>query len=275
MKRLKIGAFGRIRAAQEQHDRDEVIKGLNKQIEELKKINTAKSDLIAFTSHELKSPLTAVKEALGLLAQEPAEKNADMQRKFLGIAEQGLDRLANIIDGILDIHALESGKRTMKRDRVNLKDIVCGARDLFGPMAAKEGAELSVEIGREIPLVWCDSSMIQEVLSNLVSNAIKASSSGGKIVISVNEIHRYIEVSVSDTGIGIPEEHLGNVFKKFYRVPHPSGSGAKKGSGLGLFIVKEIVELHRGYIYVESKPGQGSRFVFTLPKDLREGQTEV
>jgi signal transduction histidine kinase len=164
---------------------------------------------------------------------------------------------------MLDISKLDAGKEEMHFEEKNIMDPIREVYSVLAPFASKNGLDMSIEPVQEDVFACFDSAHIRCVLTNLIGNAIKFTPRGGRIDISVTREGNDVLVSVADTGEGIPENYLSRIFDEFYQVK--SDNGRQKGSGLGLAICKRIVTAHRGRMWVESAPRQGSRFIFTLP----------
>ena len=236
--------------------------------EEARRSSQIKLDFVSTVSHELRSPLASVKEAMNLLLDKiPGKINAEQER-FLEIAMNNVDRTLRLINELLDISKLEAGKLDMKR---NFQDICIVAKHSYETLkidADAKGVKLNLKMPDVNVNMWFDADQITRVLVNLISNAIKFTEENGMVNIILEDLGGFVQVRVIDNGAGIAEEDLDKVFDKFYSVTKVKRAGVK-GTGLGLPIAKEIVELHRGRIWVDSQPGRGSRFSFTLPKDIR------
>lgn len=236
--------------------------------EELKRINKVKSDFLAVLSHELKSPLTNVKGAIDLLLEDSRAIFSDDQAKFLDIAKKNIERLIRLINELLDISKLESGKVLMRRNRVDISDLIKRVAASFKPAMDGKSISLRLDIPPAEEIIWGDSDRLEQVLNNLFSNAVKFTSANGAIGLSLDDIGDNIRIVVSDNGPGISKDDLPKVFDKFSSLSFGKG-GIVKGTGLGLSITKDIVEMHKGNIWAESEPGKGSRFFVEIPKDLR------
>jgi len=231
--------------------------------EELRETMEMKSQFISTVSHELRTPLTSMKEAVIIVLDEVAGKINKDQRHFLDIARRNIDRLARLIDDVLDFQKLNAGK--MKFDMRENK-IVAALEEAYTtmqPQVMKNGAELVLDLEAGLPPVLCDHDRIIQALTNLISNAIKFTPAGGRIVVSAHRRKEHLVLKVSDTGLGIPKEDLPKIFDRFYRVHRPGRE--IKGTGLGLAIVSRIVAGHGGRIEVESELGKGTTFTLLLP----------
>lgn len=219
-------------------------------------------------SHELKSPLTAIREFVSIVLDGLAGPLSETQREYLAIARESCNQLRVCIDDLLDNTRIETGKLGLEFKPGSLAALAQRVATTFWPMAAGKGIQLGCEVQPGLSEVPFDEHRVSQVISNLVSNALKFTGEGGRIVISVTESSRhpeFLEVSVADTGAGIASDQLERVFDRFYQV-HKSEAAPGQGFGLGLYICRELVNLHGGKIWAESVPGQGSNFSFILPK---------
>jgi signal transduction histidine kinase len=219
-------------------------------------------------SHDLHTPLTAIKGAMEVLLHEGV--GIELSRELLGIAQTNTDRLFRMVSDILDLARIEAGRFEIRREPF---DVAMGARaamDRLRRLAQDRGITLSLQSADGLPVVSADGVRMDQVFTNLLANALKFTRQGGQITVVVNERLNDILVQIRDSGMGIPPEHLDRIFDRFYRVPLPAGERVE-GSGLGLSICKAIVEEHGGQIWVESSVGTGSTFSFTIPKGPHPG----
>lgn len=237
---------------------------IEKMVEELKKLDQLKSDFISMVSHELRTPLSVTKEGVSLVLDKIPGKINEKQEKILITARNNINRLARIINDILDISKIEAGEVELKRELVNMTSLIKEVISSFVPKAKEKGLELKVSIPKKGIDVYADSDKIIQVFTNLIGNAIKFTEKG-YIEISVVEKVREAKCTVTDTGIGISKENLLKIFDKFQQIGYVMGA-EEKGTGLGLSIAKGIVEMHNGKIWAESEFGKGTKFIFTLPK---------
>lgn len=231
-------------------------------------VEQMKNEFISIVSHELRTPLTSIRGSLGLLASGLLKKFPDKADKMLKIAVENTDRLVRLINDILDIERLESGKVTVEQAELELGLLMKSATDTMRAMASENGVKLVTKPLAEN--VWADSDRILQVLTNLLSNAIKFSDEGGVVHLKGKVLKGqeagWIRVVVEDSGRGIPEDKIEKIFERFGQVD-ASDSREKGGTGLGLPICKTIVKQHGGDLWVESVPGEGSKFYFTLPQN--------
>lgn len=227
-------------------------------------VEQMKNEFISIVSHELRTPLTSIRGSLGLLASGLLLKFPEKADKMLKIAVENTDRLVRLINDILDIERLESGKVTIEQTELDLAKLMKGASDTMTAMATTNKVKLKTKLLEQT--VWADSDRILQVLTNLLSNAIKFSHEGKDVKLSAkyDKQSKFVTVSVADSGRGIPEDKLTKIFERFGQVD-ASDSREKGGTGLGLPICKTIVEQHGGKLWVESELGKGSTFKFTLP----------
>ena len=237
---------------------------------ELERLNSVKNDFVSMVSHELRTPLTAIKGFVHVVLNEEAGKINEQQKKFLGIVDQSSNHLNHLISGLLDLSKIESGLIALKLEQLDLADVVKKSVETNINQIKNKNIKLRLEIDKELPKISGDYSRLMQVYDNLISNAVKFTDLGGQITITVKEKGDFIISSVSDNGIGIPEEEHKKIFEKFYQVDS-SHTRIAGGTGLGLFIVRTIVELHGGNIWLDSTPGSGSTFSFLIPKIKRAG----
>lgn len=228
----------------------------------LMRFDELKNDLVATVAHEFRTPLTSLRMAVHLCADEVVGPLTEKQADLMFAARQDCDRLQAIVDDLLDLSRIQSGRLALSRGPVAPRDLVAAVLAAHRGEAAEAGVALSAVAGAHLPDVGVDRERIDLVLSNLVANAIRHTPPGGSVEVSAVEGEGAVRFEVKDTGAGIPPEYRDRIFDKFFRVP-----GAPPGGvGLGLYLSREIVEAHGGRIGVESAPGLGSRFWFTVPR---------
>jgi signal transduction histidine kinase len=227
-------------------------------------LDRLKSDFVAVVSHEIRTPLTSVKGALELLSDVRYFQNTEQQGKLLTIAHANAERLLLLINDILDFSKLESASLPMTIERQRLEPVVQQATQNLRMLLEERRIKLELSLPEQLPDALLDAHRITQVVTNLLSNAIKFSPAGGDVRIEASVVDRVLRLSVRDHGDGIAAKDLPKLFKKFQQID--SGSTRKVGgTGLGLVICKGIIEQHGGRIGVESEPGEGSTFWFTLP----------
>ncbi|MCM8763236.1 MAG: ATP-binding protein [Candidatus Omnitrophica bacterium] len=233
-------------------------------LEQIKIISKRKSDFISAVSHELRTPLTSIKGFAAILLAEKLGALPPAVKERLEKINRHSDELVRMVNDLLDIARIESGKTVMKIEPQDLKSIIATVSDLIAVQCKNKNIELTQVVPQDLPLVLADKSQIERVFINLLGNAVKFTPQNGRITISARGKNGFVEVEVADTGIGIPEESLPSIFEEFYRVDNEINQQVK-GSGLGLSLVKNIVEAHKGRISAKSKLNEGSTFSFTLP----------
>ena len=244
---------------------------------ELKKLDAMKSEFVSVASHELRTPLAAIKNSIQLILSGKAGEINSNQHKFLTMADRNITRLTNILNDLLNLSKIESGKVELKFEEIQLKDLVELTILALKPQADLKAIQMISEIPEELPSVNCDREKTEQILINLIGNAIKFTPDEGSIFVTATPfseqreggIGHKIAISVRDTGVGIPKEHLNSIFDKFFQV-EGSLHRSVSGTGLGLAITKGLVEAHQGKIWAESEVGKGSTFTFTLP--VAEGE---
>ena len=237
---------------------------LKKANEEFKKLDQMKSDFVSMVSHELRTPLTSIKNAVHLLSSGKAGGINKQQERFLLMAIRNIDRLAEIVNDLLDLSKTEAGKMQFHFSEMDAHSLINHVMATFQPQAEASLLKLEMDCPEGLPTVYADQARIEQVLCNLLSNAIKYTPSGGRVTLSARDVGENIEVSVADTGTGITPKEQERIFDRFYQVGD-SLTRVSKGTGLGLAITRELVEAHGGRILLESEVDQGSRFFFTVP----------
>lgn len=230
-------------------------------ITEIKNLERLKSDFIANVSHELKTPLTSIKGFAETLEQEGGKK----YQKFAETIRRNADRLINIVQDLLMISELERKEEKIQIEQINLKEMFGNIKKLFSAKIKEKKLKYQVTISDEANILNGDPFLVEQMLTNLIDNAIKYNIEKGKIFITASRIENNIKIMVEDTGIGIGQEHLSRIFERFY-VIDKSRSRRLGGTGLGLAIVKHIVLSHNGKIEVESEVGKGTKFIITFPQ---------
>jgi len=245
---------------------------LEKANEELKRIDEMKSEFVSVASHELRTPLAAIKNAVQLILQGKTGEINENQKKFLSMADRNISRLTNILNDLLNLSKIESGKIEMKIEELDPRALTEFILSSLRPQAEGRSIQLKMEIEKKLPSVYGDREKVEQILTNLVGNAIKFTPEGGEISVSARPSPRggnKLAISVRDSGIGISEDQQEKIFEKFHQV-EGSLHRSVTGTGLGLAITKGLVEAHHGEIWVESEMGKGSTFTFTLP--ISEGE---
>ncbi len=235
-----------------------------KDITSFKESDEAKTKFIAVVSHELKTPLSALKMSLMLLTDDRFGSLTEEQRKIAGSMRQEVQRLVNMVTELLDLSKVERGTVSLNKHFIAPKDLVTYA---IAPVESKfeqKKIAFKYKVDNYLPQLCVDAEKISWVLINLLTNAIRYSPAGSRVLLQVQQLNHYIEFSVTDNGYGIEQENLDKIFNKFVQLKR-NGEKNKHGLGLGLAISKEVVEVHGGEIGVESEVGKGSRFFFKIP----------
>ncbi len=235
-------------------------------LDEVNIISKRKSDFISAVSHELRTPLTSIKGYASILLAGKLGQLPEDVRIRLDKINRHSDELTHLVNDLLDISRLESGRVIMKKETLNLNNIIVEIHDLLLVLLKEKQIEFTYTIGEGINQIIADASQIKRVFINLLGNSIKFTPVNGKITVTANKIDKVIQIDISDTGCGIPEEAREKIFEEFYRIDNKINEQVK-GTGLGLSLVKHIIEAHGGNIWVTSIAGNGSTFSFTLPQE--------
>ena len=269
---LAVGVAERRRAEQELDELNRTLERriqdrtstLQATVEQLQEFNQLKTAFVGIVSHELRTPLTSIKNLSENLFEGLAGPLNEKQKYYASRIQFNTDRLARMLNELLNLSKLEAGKMELRPTVLSLQELLTELAEVFQPLAQRKSITMDIGSMEDMPKVRVDRDKLYEVLANLLENAIKFTPPGGHVHIDAQVLdERHIKMNVSDTGCGISNEHLSKIFDKFYRVE--PGSGPVAGSGLGLAIAKGLIELHGGSIGVESVLGKGSRFYFTLP----------
>lgn len=232
-------------------------------VTDLRRLETVRRDFVANVSHELRTPVAAVRAAAETL-RRAIEMQPEAVADFVEIIERNADRLHQLIEDLLDLSRIESREFRLNLEAVSVEAVVRHVVSLVQDRAAAKNLRLTVELPADAPAVLADRRALEQVIGNLVDNALKYSSTGASIAVKAERTNGTLRVAIEDTGPGIEAKHLSRLFERFYRVD-TGRSRELGGTGLGLSIVKHLVEAMRGRVAVESTPGKGSCFSFTLP----------
>ena len=245
-------------------DRGGVV-ALLRDMTEIQMLEEMRSEFVANVSHELRTPLTSIRGFAETLL-DGALEDPNTARHFLNIINTETERLSRLIDELLSLSKLENRKSMPNWQPLNVEDLIKRAVAIFKPRAREKSLKIATNIPENLPGIQGDPDMLNQVLINLIDNAVCYTQHGGEIYVNASTERGELKVDVQDNGIGIPPENLPRVFERFYRVDK-ARSREQGGTGLGLSIVKHIVDAHRGNVQVESKVGIGSTFSFVLPLD--------
>jgi signal transduction histidine kinase len=226
--------------------------------------NRARSNFISMFSHELRTPLNAINGFLSIVLDEQVGKLNERQREFLQYAHDSTEQLIMLVQDILLISKADDCQLELQCAALALPDVAAQVLRQVEPVANKAGVTLQSQLSPLLPLVWADAARLQQVFMNLVRNALKFTPSGGAITIHARSVGEMAEVSVADTGCGIALEDQPRVFERFYQA-EDALLVKHGGFGLGLTVARMIVEQHGGRIWLQSEPGRGSTFFFTIP----------
>jgi NtrC-family two-component system sensor histidine kinase KinB len=235
---------------------------LLRDVTRLAELDRLKSEFVMTASHELRTPLTSIGMSIDLLLETAIKKLNGKEQQLLSAAHEDLQRLKVFVNNLLDLSKIEAGKMEMEFSSISVQFLCEKVVAVFKPQVEEKAVSLSLNVPEDLPNVKADDNKIAWVLTNLISNALRYTSHGGHIRLSAESFGPYVQISVMDDGTGIPYEYQSKIFDKFVQIKSDKVLG---GSGLGLAICKEMVRAHGGTIWVDSVPGEGSVFTFTLP----------
>ncbi|MDE2027381.1 MAG: HAMP domain-containing histidine kinase [Candidatus Omnitrophica bacterium] len=245
------------------------IEELRQKNEELKALDLLKDDFVNNVSHELRLPLTISQESIRQVSEEMFGKVNETQARYLNLSLRNIDRLKSMIDNMLDVSKIEKGKLELYKKDADLNQLIEEVIADFSLKIEKKGLTIKSDLPAQAIRTNIDKDRITQVLVNLVGNACKFTEKG-QITIAARDKGDYVECSVEDSGVGIHPKDMPYLFSKFHQIGRMKNQ-QEKGTGLGLVISKDLIELHDGQIRVESKEGTGTTFIFTLPKASDQG----
>lgn len=228
---------------------------------DVKRVEATRRDFVANVSHELRTPLASIKAVIETL-QGGALEDRKTAQEFLSRGDAEVDRLVQIVEELLELSRIESGEAPLARQPVEMAVVLTEAVDRLRPQAEKKGLAFTLDVAADLPPIIGDAERLERVAINLIHNALKFTPAGGSVHVSAAFDEGSVTVKVSDTGVGIEPEDLPRIFERFYKADRARGSG---GTGLGLAVVKHTVEAHGGSVSVQSEPGHGSTFTFSIP----------
>ena len=228
----------------------------------LRQVETTRREFVSNVSHELRSPLASVRAMVETL-EGGALRDPDVALDFLGRIESDIQRMTTLVDELLELSRLESGQMPVHLAPLSVSEVAGEIVARFEGPAAAAGVKMGIDLPPDLPYVMAETGKLDQILTNLLENALRFTPEGGRVDVSASTGRRWVKLTVSDTGIGIPSEHLPHVFERFYKVDRSRRDG---GTGLGLAIAKHLVQAHGGDISVSSTEGQGSSFDLTLQR---------
>jgi signal transduction histidine kinase len=237
---------------------------LNEANAKLRELSEMKEEFLALTTHDLRSPLTVISGVISFFTSGRLGELTPEQKNMVAMMERNAQSLIELVNDLLDASKLESGTMRLEVASIELRGLVDELRENMEPLAREKGLTMEEDLPADLPLVEADRAKLRRVLVNLVSNAIKFTGRGGRVTVRAAREGEAIRIGVSDTGVGIAPEDVARLFDKYEQARSRATRG-EKGTGLGLYITKQLVELHGGEIKVDSELGRGSTFSFTLP----------
>ncbi len=242
----------------------ELAGAFNLMCNKLKELDKMKSDFFSSIAHELRNPLSTIRMGTGLLKEGAEGPVTEGQRNLLTVLEKESNRLIGMLNSLLDLSKMEAGMMSFNLEPKNIRPLIDQAVEEIGPLVEAKKIHLEVMAMEGLPVIKIDSERILQALRNIIGNAVKFTPEAGRVRISVRSADHAVVVSVADTGPGIPPGNLITIFEKFQQAA-TGGSSPIQGTGLGLAIAKQIITRHGGKIWVESRSGHGSTFIFVLP----------
>lgn len=261
-KRISDGHYDEHVQAQGDDELAQLARRFNQMAEKLDQVESMRRQLIGDVSHELRTPLTAIKGSMEGLMDGVLPANAETFQQIHAEA----DRLNRLVDDLQELSRVEAHAYMLDVRLLDVSSLVQTVTNRLAPQAESKRISLDFELNPDLQPVLADEDRIIQVLANLTGNALQYMPDGGKVTIKAKQINNEVQISIKDTGVGIPPEHLSHIFDRFYRADKSRSRQAGGGSGIGLTIARALVEAHSGRIWVESDgEGQGSTFSFTLP----------
>lgn len=243
--------------------------------EEVERLLRERSEFFASVSHELRTPLAVILRHAEMLLDTDYGKNGRWRVETGAALKDSGGQLSRLIDDILDLAKAEAAQLDMEIERIDLHDVFTEVRRTIEPLARSAGLSASVHIPRSLPKVLADPRRLRQILLNLVDNAVKYTPEGGQIEVSARQLEDFVEIGVADTGVGMPVESDDRIFEPFFRVKGVTPQRGQSSSGLGLAVVRRLVEAHAGSVSYTSRPGEGTTFTFTIPVAKKGGLRSV
>lgn len=257
---------------------DKATEDLQKANEHLKQLDKLKDEFVSLASHELRTPMTIIKSYLWMVLQDKKAKLTDQQKLYLERAFTASDGLINLVNDMLNVSRIESGRFSIEKQDIDITDLVKTTVTELTPEAEKRGLKLEFNLRNSVPkTISIDPERIKQILINLIGNSMKFTHDTGRIEVSLSSENNMVVVRVADNGVGISKENMAKLFQKFGLLRESYEKSDVQGTGLGLYISKSIVELHSGRIWAESEgEGKGTVFTFTLPESVPDlGKAQV
>lgn len=246
-------------------EKTEMVEKLERQSRKLKRMDEMKTSFVHNVSHEFRSPLNIIHGHLENLLDGVAGPLNDQQKTFLKSTYDTTERLSRLVDDLLDISRIEAGKFDLHREKIDVRELVEKIVEMFHDIAQRKNVNLHYSVSNDVSYVWGDRDKLEQCLVNLLNNAIKYTLPNTQVDVLVSMLDKRLRIEVRDRGRGIAEQDIPKLFDKFERILEERAAG----TGLGLAITKDLIELHKGRIWVESRLDEGSHFIFEIPKDLR------
>ena len=240
-------------------------KALRQQQKELKLLNAAKDEFIAIASHQLRTPATSVKQYLGMIKEGYAGEIDEKQQLFVDKAYESNDRQIDLINNLLRVAQVDAGKVVLQREQADVSELLLGIVDDLAGGARQRHQSFKLVLPENTVTAYIDKTRFRMILENIIDNAIKYTEEGGSITVSAINNRAGCRIEITDTGVGIDKASIDRLFTKFSRIQN-SLSSVSNGSGLGLYWVKKIVDLHEGSVKAASRPGEGTTFTIQVPK---------
>ncbi|MFN2456173.1 MAG: sensor histidine kinase [Pyrinomonadaceae bacterium] len=237
---------------------------LNEANAKLRELSEMKEEFLALTTHDLRSPLTVISGVISFFTSGRLGELSPEQSNMVAMMERNAQSLIELVNDLLDASKLESGSMRLDLTSIDLRKLVHELHETMEPLAREQGVTLKEELPPDLPPIQADRTKLRRIFVNLLSNAIKFTRRGGAATVTAEHLNDRLRISISDTGIGIAPEDVARLFDKYEQARSRATRG-EKGTGLGLYITRQLTELHGGEISVESTPGTGSTFTFTLP----------
>lgn len=237
---------------------------LNDANTKLREVSEMKDEFLALTTHDLRSPLAVISGVISFFTSGRLGELSGEQNNMVAMMERNAQSLIELVNDLLDASKLESGSMRLDLTSTDLRGLINELHETIWPLAREKSITLKAELPLDLPLIEADRDKLRRIIINLLSNAIKFTHKGGSVTVTAERVDSHLRVSVADTGVGIPAKDVARLFDKYEQARSRATRG-EKGTGLGLYITKQLVEMHGGEIHVQSETGKGSVFTFTLP----------